>query len=158
MIFTEIFTPHRVVLDKISVSKTATLQKLSHLIAQAQPQLDEQTLFSAYWHRENLGSTAIGHGISIPHVRIKQLKQLCGCIIKLHNPVDFGAEDKQPTDLIIGLAVPENQADTHLQVLARLVEEFGKPVFREACREAQTQEELYQIICRQFVEPSTSHD
>lgn len=158
MIFTEIFTPASVVLDELSVSKTAALQKLSHVMVQQQPQLDEQALFSAYWQRENLGSTAIGHGISIPHVRIKSLDHLCGAIIKLHHPVDFGAEDKQPCDLLIGLAVPEHQTDTHLRVLARLVESFSKVDFREACREAKTQADLYQIVSQEFSQTDVTHD
>ncbi|ARG98198.1 PTS sugar transporter subunit IIA [Legionella micdadei] len=135
-----------VYIDAVSQSKMAVLLKLSQLLCQNHPNLNPEELFEAYWKRESLGSTAIGQGITIPHVRTTYLEEPIGCVIRLLNPVDFGATDKQPIDLVIGLLVPQEQTEQHLKILAAIVDQFRAPTFREACRRASNQEELYHFL------------
>lgn len=135
-----------VYIDKISQSKTAVLLKVSQLLSQDHPKLNVEELFEAYWKRECLGSTAIGQGITIPHIRSNLIKKPRACFIRLQNPVDFGAEDKQPVDLVIGLVVPQEQVEQHLKMLSAIIKQFSASAFREACRHASNQEELYEIL------------
>jgi len=39
--------------------------------------------------RERLGSTGLGHGVAIPHGRIKGLKEPVGAFARLSSPVPF---------------------------------------------------------------------
>ena len=39
-------------------------------------EVDPQRLLEALMERERLGTTAIGHGIAIPHARMAELKRL----------------------------------------------------------------------------------
>jgi PTS system nitrogen regulatory IIA component len=135
-----------VYLDSVSQSKTAVLLKISQLLNQHRPSLDVETLFDAYWKRESLGSTAIGQGITIPHIRLANLAKPLGCFIRLLNPIDFGALDKQAVDLVIGLAVPKAQTDQHLQLLATIIKQFSEPSFRKACRIAKDNVALYNLL------------
>lgn len=135
-----------VYIDSNSQSKTAVLLKISQLLSQNNPELDSQELFDAYWKRESMGSTAIGQGITIPHIRRAGLAKPEACFIRLLNPVDFGAEDKQPIDLVIGLLVPLEQIDQHLKMLATIIKQFSIPSFRDACRCANDKEELYKLL------------
>lgn len=145
--------PNSVYIDSTSQSKTAVLLKISQLLSREQPQLDAQDLFDAYWKRESMGSTAIGQGITIPHIRVSGITQPQACVIRLLNPVDFGATDKQPVDLVIGLVVPQDQqVDQHLQILASIIKQFSITSFREACRRMVDSEALYKLLVSETVE------
>ncbi|WED43421.1 PTS sugar transporter subunit IIA [Legionella cardiaca] len=145
----QVIHPSNVCIDCTSQSKTAVLLKLSQLLSHTYPELDAQQLFDAYWKRESLGSTAIGQGITIPHVRSAEITSPKACIIRLLHPVDFGAQDKQPVDLVIGLVVPQEQIDQHLQLLDTIIKQFNEPSFRAACRRVTSNEALYDLISQQ---------
>lgn len=96
--------------------------------------------------REQLASTAIGHGVAIPHGRIRTGHEIStdgssgdkirGAFLRLREPVDFGALDGEPVDLVLAMAVPEHAVQQHLQQLAELAERFADPDFRAALRQA----------------------
>jgi nitrogen PTS system EIIA component len=64
--------------------------------------------------RERLGSTGLGHGVAIPHGRIKGLKAPMAAMFSLANPIGFDAPDEQPVSLLIFLLVPEAATQKHL--------------------------------------------
>ena len=47
--------------------------------------------FRALLMREELGSTGVGHGVAIPHVRLEQVKNPFGIMVRLKDPIDFNA-------------------------------------------------------------------
>lgn len=142
----QVIHPHCVHIDASSQSKTAMLLKISQLLNYVYPELDIQELFDAYWKRESLGSTAIGQGVAIPHIRSTKITTPKACLIRLLNPIDFGAEDKQPVDLAIGLIVPQEQTNQHLQLLNAIVTQFNQASFRRLCRQTTCSESLYELI------------
>ncbi|MGQ3888006.1 PTS sugar transporter subunit IIA [Legionella sp. CNM-1927-20] len=148
--------PQHVYIDLASQSKTAVFHKISELFTTTIPELNFNELFDAFWHRELLGSTAIGHGIIIPHIRLPTINQPKACLIKLINPVDFGAEDKQPADLVVGLIVPPNQEEHHLTILAAIIKQFSDSSFRNACRKANNAESLYALVVNGALETQAS--
>jgi len=149
MQFCDLFNKNSVILDSSAQSKTAVLLKLSQLLCQNHPELDANVLFDAFWKRECMGSTAIGHGIIIPHIRSESISKTCACLIKLQHPVEFGAEDKQPIDLVLGLVVPLHQTDQHLQLLRKVIIQFSNPIFRNACRNAKDTDALYNLLIQE---------
>lgn len=146
MTFNELLNINSVCIDTESQSKTAVLLNLSKVMHNCNQSLDEKILFDAYIEREKLGSTAIGHGILIPHICLASINKTYGCFIKLKKPVDFNADDKQPVDLIFGLASATNSADQHLQVLSKIVTKFSNIDYANACRSAENQQDLLDIL------------
>ena len=69
--------------------------------------------------RERLGSTGLGHGVAIPHGRIKGLKAPMAAVFQLERPIGFDAPDEQPVVLLIFLLVPEAATQKHLRPTAR---------------------------------------
>ena len=94
--------------------------------------------------REALGSTAIGHGIAIPHGRAPALERPRGALLKLVDPVDFGGDE--PVDLVFAIAVPSHYTHQHLMLLSELAELFSEPSIRQALREAPDADALRAII------------
>jgi PTS system nitrogen regulatory IIA component len=82
---------------------------------------DREAIAQLLLAREALGSTAIGDGIAIPHVRRPILLNASGPSIALcflEQPIDFGAVDGQPVFAIFLLISPS--ARSHLHLLSRL--------------------------------------
>ena len=106
--------------------------------------------------REQLASTAIGHGVAIPHGRIAGLAESRGAFLRLAPAVDFGAADGEPVDLVLAMAVPEHSVQEHLQQLAELVEQFADAGFRERLRGASDVAGLRQCLLRQPARPPSN--
>lgn len=86
--------------------------------------------------RERLGSTAIGHGVAIPHGRCGAFGEARAAFLRLSSPVDFGAADGEPVDLVFAMTVPQHFTQQHLQLLSELAEHFADHRFRDALRQA----------------------
>lgn len=97
--------------------------------------------------REKLGSTALGHGIAIPHGRIKGLRETACAFIRLKTPIDFEAPDNLPVDLLFVLLAPAAASDLHLQILAELAEMFSEKQMRDDLRAAADATTLHRLIC-----------
>ena len=87
--------------------------------------ISRRKIFDALLARERLGSTGLGHGVAIPHGRIKGLKSAAGAFIRTQSPIAFEAPDGNPVNLIFVLLVPEKATDQHLQILSELAQMFS---------------------------------
>ena len=85
--------------------------------------------------RERLGSTGLGHGVAIPHGRIKGLKAPMAAVFQLEQAIGFDAPDEQAVKLLIFLLVPEAATQKHLEILSEIAEMFSDKVFRAALTE-----------------------
>lgn len=86
--------------------------------------------------RERSGSTALGHGIAIPHGRVKGLRSAVGAFIRTRTPIPFDAPDDAPVSLIFVLLVPERYTDQHLEILSELAQLFSDRGLRRNLAEA----------------------
>ena len=75
-------------------------------------------VIDALIEREGLGPTGVGHGIALPHARIKNVERVCGVFLRLEKPIEFDAVDRQPVDLVFALLAPLNAGVEHLKALA----------------------------------------
>lgn len=151
----DIISPERVFYGMHAISKKRTLEQAAGLIAQQLPGLQANELVESLVRRERLGSTAIGHGVAIPHARLKQSGTTIGALVKLSQPVDFDAIDRQPVDVVFVLLVPQDANETHLKMLNQLAEMFSSSDIREALRDAHDSNEMYQRLV-QFQPASSS--
>lgn len=103
---------------------------------------DENAIARALREREGLASTALGDGVAIPHARSSGIDSCRGAFLRLARPVDFGAGDGQPVDLVLALLVPEHDIEAQLMRLSELAERFSDAGFRRRLREASNVETL----------------
>lgn len=128
------------------LSKKRALELAARIAAEASDSLDAHTLFDSLLARERLGSTAIGHGVAIPHGRISGYDQVIGVLLKLTDPIDFNAHDGQPVDLLFALFVPEDQCQHHLDTLAELAQRFSNPEFLAELRACNDNFSLHEAV------------
>lgn len=81
---------------------------------------DAGALFDRLQEREQLGSTAIGGGIAIPHCKVDRLKSGVVALGRVLQGVDFGAADGQPVRLFFLVISPSQSPAEHLQILAAI--------------------------------------
>ena len=135
MPFQSLLAADRIVLLVEPGDRDAVLDAAARLLADNSP-ANTQVIGDSLRKRERLGSTAIGHGIAIPHGRTPAFDTARGAFLRLAEPVDFGASDGVPVDLVFAMAVPEHFTQQHLQLLAELAEQFADDGFRAALRAA----------------------
>ena len=85
------------------------------------PHVERTFLATALAAREAMGSTGVGYGIAIPHVRnpiLLQVKEPTVSLCLLRQSVDFGAIDGQPVHALFTVISPT--VPTHLRILASL--------------------------------------
>jgi PTS system nitrogen regulatory IIA component len=117
------------------------------------PELDRGFLYSVFEAREAMGSTGIGDGIAIPHVRnpvILQIDQSFVTLCLLRHAVDFDAPDARPVHalfLVVSMTVP-----SHLRILAQLGFVLRDETLRQLLRQPASAEEILARI--EFVESS----
>ena len=81
--------------------------------------------------RERLGSTGLGHGVAIPHGRIKGLKNPLAAVLRVQQAIGFDAPDDEPVSLLIVLLVPEAATQRHLEILSEIAEMLSERELRE---------------------------
>ena len=141
----DLLAPARVIAGAKVSSKKRLLEQLAQLLGDGNAER-ERALFDSLCQRERLGSTGLGHGVAIPHGRSPALSVATGAFIRLAEPVDFGASDGQPVDLLFALAVPEHFTQQHLVLLAQLAEMFADEGFRSRLRAAADGDALYRLV------------
>jgi PTS system nitrogen regulatory IIA component len=98
--------------------------------------------------RERLGSTGLGHGVAIPHGRIKGLKAPMAAVFQLARPIGFDAPDEQPVSLLIFLLVPEAATQKHLEILSEIAELLSDGALRERIKSSTSAHMLHQQIAQ----------
>jgi PTS system nitrogen regulatory IIA component len=102
--------------------------------------LNRALVADSLFARERLGSTGLGHGVAIPHGRIKGLKSPMAAVFQLDQHIGFDAPDEAPVALLIFLLVPEASTQKHLEILSEIAELLSDTALREklkACTDAQ---------------------
>lgn len=112
--------------DKETVLRTAVEQ------LDLPPELDPEFILQVLLAREAMGTTAVGDGIAIPHVRNPILVQLPVPKVSmsyLAHPVDFGALDGKPVQILFTIITPTIRM--HLHLLSKLAYCLRDPRLRQ---------------------------
>ncbi|MEX0951594.1 MAG: PTS IIA-like nitrogen regulatory protein PtsN [Gammaproteobacteria bacterium] len=142
----DILLPARIACRADVTSKKSVLELLAKLIADNTTELSEAEVFESLFARERLGSTGLGHGVAIPHGRLKGSSETRGAFVQLARGIDYDAVDQQPVDLLFALLVPEESTNEHLQVLATLAERFSNTELVNRLRWARSAQTLFELL------------
>lgn len=123
--------------------RTAALRSVVELMP-LPPDADREFVLHVFLTRELLGSTAIGNGIALPHVRnpvVMSVPRPMITLCFLERPVEYDAIDGQPVHTLFTMLSPTVRA--HLQMLARLSFALRQPTFADviSCRGARRDSE-----------------
>lgn len=85
--------------------------------AGAIPDADQESIGDAIIRREQLGSTAIGRGIAIPHTKHMAVDRVVATMAFSREGIEFNSVDGQPVHLAFLLVSPPNSTSEHLRAL-----------------------------------------
>lgn len=108
--------------------------------------LSRALVTDSLFSRERLGSTGLGHGVAIPHGRIKGLKAPMAAVFQLANPIGFDAPDDVVVGLLIFLLVPEAATQKHLEILSEIAELLSDSELRERMLASSDATQLHSMI------------
>jgi PTS system nitrogen regulatory IIA component len=122
--------PEEIVLDLDVPDKEQALQAAAAAIAQTHG-LKTPPVFRALWRREQVGSTALGQGVAIPHARISGIDRPLTVYLRPKQAIPFDAPDGKPVSMMLVIMVPADGAtDDHLELLALVARMFSDSTFR----------------------------
>ena len=139
-------------LDKESVfsqtsctSKKCALEKISHIAAE-KLDMDAQQLFNALIAREKIGSTGVGHGIAIPHVKIDSSHSATAIFMQCSSGIDYDSYDGNKVDILFAIFVPEDRCQQYLAALSEISKKLLDKRYIRQIRSAKDNESLYKLL------------
>ncbi len=118
-----------VLLELKSRKRNDALKEMVAFLKQREKIFKEKELYEKLIQREELGSTAIGDGVAIPHCKIKGVKDPVVMLAVSKEGVDFNSLDGNPTSVFfLVVSSPENPS-LNLQILAAIAHLVRKANF-----------------------------
>ena len=93
---------------------------MSDLLAKSGVAIDPDRMYQRLVEREELGSTAIGRGVAIPHCKMDNLDRVLVAIGRSPEGVEYESEDGRPVQLFFLVVSPTDQPAAHLRSLAAI--------------------------------------
>lgn len=152
MDLSDILSEESVIFCSDVTTKGELLQMLSARAAE-QTGKDVGVILEAIENREALGSTGLGNGIAIPHGKLPELDGVTAVFARLSQPIDFGAIDDQPVDLVMMLLAPLGAGADHLRALALVARILRTEPVLARLRAAEDPQRLYELL----IQPMTTH-
>jgi PTS system nitrogen regulatory IIA component len=128
-----------------ATSKRQAIQVLVETLAPLAG-VDARAAFDSVLMRERLSGTGVGDGVAMPHARVAGIKAPIAAFARLDPPIDFGAIDTRPADLMVLLLAPVDRGGDHLKALARLSRFFRRSDLREKLRDARGVDEIASVF------------
>ena len=141
----DLLSPEGVIANLKAADKKQALQELAAKVSKLAG-VNERLVFDTLLERERLGSTGVGHGIAIPHGKLKDVRRMTGLFARAPQPIAFDAIDDVPVDLFLVLLAPESAGADHLKALARVSRLLRDRVMCEKLRATDSADALYALL------------
>ncbi|MFO0114548.1 MAG: PTS sugar transporter subunit IIA [Betaproteobacteria bacterium] len=143
--FAKLLPISHVLLD-LDVSSKKRLFEQIGLLFENENKISRAAVFDALFAREKLGSTGLGHGVAIPHGRIKSLRDTLAVFIRTKDGVPFESPDGEAVRLVFAILVPEHATEQHLNLLSELAQAFSDATLRQALLDEPDQSRAHDML------------
>ena len=113
-----------------------------------------QKITKAVIKRENEGSTGMGKGVAVPHVKHPAVKDVVAAVGQSSIGIDFSSLDKKLVYSLILVLSPVDNPDKHLQVLESIFEHLQQDKFRKFLRQSNSSEQIEDLLREADENPS----
>ncbi len=146
MMLSDVLTEDNIIIDLKAREKAGLLDEMALGVASKVFGLDKGRLLQAVLDREKLGTTGIGHGVAIPHGKIKGLAEIKVFFGRSLSGVDFNSMDGMPVYLFFMIIAPQSAAAAHLKMLACISQMLKNQECRTRLMHAENPSEVHRII------------
>ncbi len=152
--FGEFIKPSQIVFEIKSKDKLEAIEELLDSLVKQKLINNKKLTLTRIIDRENLESTALGHGIAVPHARVDTESQIAVAVGRSAEGIDFEAPDNKPVRLIILVIWNPTIPGLFNHLFAGLAQFLIKPENRERLFRAKDRNELFNVISQiQFTFP-----
>ncbi|WP_026521082.1 PTS fructose transporter subunit IIABC [Butyrivibrio sp. VCB2001] len=146
MKITDLLRKDGIALGVDAADQNAAIDKLIELHSKVGNLKDAEEFKKAILAREEKGSTAVGMGIAVPHGKSAAVATAGVTAMTIPAGIDYKSLDGNPSKLFFMIAAPDTAADTHLEVLSKLMTLLMDQSFSQKLIDAKTADEFLAII------------
>lgn len=125
------------------ISRKRTFKFICTLLQANYPHIPLHETINDFIQRERLGSTGIGAGVAIPHVKCAHIEQPIAVLMRLKYGIDFDALDSHHVNLILALLIPEHNCTKYEPLLEELLFLFTQKKYIKKLKQAENSRTLY---------------
>lgn len=129
-----------------SEDKDSVIKEMIEIMEKNEIITDKEEVIKKAMEREAKGTTGVGKGVAIPHVKSNAVKRPAVAFGRSDKGIDYGSMDEKPSHLFFLITVPEESHDEHLKLLAQLSRNLVHDDFRDSLLEAKNAEEVMEIL------------
>ncbi len=144
----EIVPETNVVPELKATKKETAIKELVAALAAAGciPKAKAKEVTEAALAREKLGSTGIGRGIAVPHVKVPWIAKPVGALGKADAGIDFASLDAGLTRSVFLFVSPSETPEMHVALMSRFVTLIRKPDFVNFLAQTNGRKELHDFL------------
>jgi len=148
MTFSHLFEENNIIEEIKATEKKAAIEEMIDIAVERGicPKSRKKSAFEAVLEREKLGSTGLGHGVAIPHVKIDGLQGQVSILTRSKEGIDFSAIDGEPVHVLFFLISATKNADEHLRILQWISRMARHQDFVKFIRNAKDTKEILGIV------------
>jgi PTS system nitrogen regulatory IIA component len=146
MMVSDVLSKEFITPDLEASEKRELLDEMADNISDMVGGLEREELLEVLLEREKLGSTGIGHGVAIPHAKIKGIERIVVSMGMSRQGVDFQSMDNRPVNIFFLIVAPEQSSTMNLKVLSSIASLLKDSAVRDKLLGAHTRDDIYNII------------
>ena len=145
--------PEVALAERLGISRTPLRQAMDRLVSElamlmagAVPHMSAAAIERELLEREALQTTAMGHGLAIPHATVPGLSRTFLGVMTLAQPIQYGENEDGEVDVCFCLLGPPSDRASHLRLLAAIASAVMGSDLLGRVRNAETQEQLLEAL------------
>jgi len=142
----EFINQNLIKMNLVSEDKDSVIKEMIEIMAENEIITDKEEVIKKAMEREEKGTTGVGKGVAIPHVKSAAVRRPAVAFGRSDAGIDYGSMDKKLSHLFFLITVPEESHDEHLKLLAQLSRNLVHDDFRGSLLEAEDEEEIMSIL------------
>ena len=142
----EFMNQNLIKMNLISEDKDSVIKEMIEIMEENEIITDKEEVIKKAMEREAKGTTGVGKGVAIPHVKSNAVKRPAVAFGRSDAGIDYGSMDDKLSHLFFLITVPEESHDEHLKLLAQLSRNLVHDDFRNSLLEAKDAEEVMSIL------------
>jgi nitrogen PTS system EIIA component len=146
MTFTDVLEKDLIKVPLEHTTKNEIIEELVDLLARKTGKAQRDDILQAVLDREALGSTGLADSIAIPHAKTAAVDKVSVAVGISRLPVDFDAQDGNPSQFFFLVIAPEKEASAHIEILASIARATASPAFRRLLQGARSAEEVMRLF------------
>lgn len=121
-----LLTEEMIIIELKAKNRDEVLREMVNFLQEKQKINNAPELLEKLIQRENLGSTAVGDGVAIPHCKISEVSSPILILAISKKGVSFGSANGKPTSIFFLLISPSDNPSLNLQILAAIAQLIRK--------------------------------